>query len=188
MTRFQLTENSNVVVDIEHVPKNHILLNVPDNPYTQEYNEWLAAGNIPGSDYLREVLIPINAACRYECEWRGYVEHKSKHFHTSRESRNNILNSLLNLQNDQTILWKSVDGSFIELQKSDLTEVNNKIFDYVNTCFEKEYVLGEYIKHSISLYEFDLYAEWNSFLNENGLENLFSNEPNPTLINPTTLI
>lgn len=182
MIRYQLTEDKNLVLDMEHEPINMIVLSIEDNPCTQEYLEWLSAGNTPGSDIARQKFPQTIATVRYLVEQHGVVNYLDHQFPTDRESRNNIFNTISNMTDNDEIFWKTKNGDFIKVKKTNLEELGKSILTYVNLCFFKEKELVDYVNTTESLVDFDVKAEWEAFLSENSqsynLDEYFLNHMN----------
>lgn len=47
MAKYKLSDDPNVVIDVEYAPQNPVFLNMTENEETIKYQKWLAAGNTP---------------------------------------------------------------------------------------------------------------------------------------------
>lgn len=91
------------------------------------------------------------------------IEYNGASFSTSIDSRSAMSSSFLIIDENEKIDWKTESGEFVELDKTILREILNKIYKYIQSCFTAEKIIKEKIRSLAykDLLNIDLDEEWN---------------------------
>lgn len=103
---------------------------------------------------VKEIKQQEVALWRYEQETKG-VAVNNKFFSTSRESQAALTAAFTSLKEGfiSSVNWKTLDGTFVNLNLQNITTIAQAIVNHVQLCFDKEAEYLNLIKNAISIEE-----------------------------------
>jgi len=147
MAKYKLAKNG--VIDQEN---NMFIPNDPANRYWQEYQQWLAQGNTPDSEYTlddlkQQKISQLKADFNKLPEYGYYSQTINKKINARYTDLLNMKSLLefMTLTGQQKVEFRCYDNTFVEIDQNELRAMIKELIAYGLICYKRKWLIEQAI-------------------------------------------